>query len=246
MSPASNSKRFISNEIAITQILGLMRRTDDSAVRCEATRIFCNAIRSLARQPESLGRLCEKDIIGWISEMLRTGIKYQVLVNEAIVALALLVTFQNGESKSNVISALLRAPNGIESAAIDEELEERKSGHRIGSGPGNEEGEKEEEGEEDDQSQIPPQTALDVIVNILSPSSSTTAVEGEPVLGIQTSPEIRGNALTLLRQITSSVGDEESESDLTLQVKAKILASVKREDVHPGNAQGLEELLSHW
>ena len=99
-------------------VLDLIARTSDVRLKSEATRLLVNVIRSLysARSiaspvtPSALGGLetgiaksraraiLEKSdkMAEAISEMLRTGEKYPVLVNEAIVALTLLSTTEPG------------------------------------------------------------------------------------------------------------------------------------------------------
>lgn len=82
----------------------MISRTDDPAIKMESTRIFVNCIRTLAGgdQSSALGPFATQRVVASLTEMLRTADQYPVLVNEALVALALLVTF-GGESAGEVV-----------------------------------------------------------------------------------------------------------------------------------------------
>lgn len=102
----------------LSYILALIPRTNDVRLRSEATRLLANVIRSLYSSrsvtspitPSALGGLDlgiarakaretlehSRETVEAISEMLRTGEKYPILVNEAIVALTLLSTTESG------------------------------------------------------------------------------------------------------------------------------------------------------
>ena len=99
-------------------IVQLAGRTNDVRLKCEATRLLGNVIRSLYSSrsamspvtPSALGGLemglakgrargileRHQGTVDALAEMLRTGEKYPVLVNEAIVALTLLSTTEGG------------------------------------------------------------------------------------------------------------------------------------------------------
>jgi hypothetical protein len=99
-------------------IVQLAGRTNDVRLKCEATRLLGNVIRSLYSSrsamspvtPSALGGLemglakgrargileRNQGTVDALAEMLRTGEKYPVLVNEAIVALTLLSTTEGG------------------------------------------------------------------------------------------------------------------------------------------------------
>jgi hypothetical protein len=70
-------------------LLDLLLRTEDQALRWEATRIFVNIIRSEAKAQEVWqydSRVSEA-----LADMLRTGSKHALLVNEAVIGLTLMV-----------------------------------------------------------------------------------------------------------------------------------------------------------
>ena len=120
LSPANANANgtILSSNGPLDIVLDLIARTSDVRLKSEATRLLVNVIRSLysARSiaspvtPSALGGLemgiaksraraiLEKSdkTAEAISEMLRTGEKYPVLVNEAIVALTLLSTTEPG------------------------------------------------------------------------------------------------------------------------------------------------------
>ena len=97
---ATNSTRFIVDGHAPYQLLELFMRSDDRATKFEATRVFVNVTRSLSasRFPESFAETSEKFVAAF-TWMLVTGRQYPVLVNEAIIALALLATFGPSETR---------------------------------------------------------------------------------------------------------------------------------------------------
>ncbi len=74
----------------MNQILALMKRTDDQAIRFEGTRVFVNALRSVSggddvRRSGALEKLSEEPIVTAFIDMLAKGEEYPVLANEAIV-----------------------------------------------------------------------------------------------------------------------------------------------------------------
>lgn len=93
-------------DTVVDEIISLVQRTDDVAMRCEGTRVCVNAIRTLcsaagqpggsARTADALKRLGSEDVVEALSQLVRTGGKYPILVNEGVVSLALLVAFGDG------------------------------------------------------------------------------------------------------------------------------------------------------
>jgi len=96
---AENAARFVNNEDAVAQLLALINRTTDQAIEFEGTRIFVNAIKSLASHNtldidrSCLIRLADPMIISCLSKMVKKAEKYPILVNDAIIGLTLLATF---------------------------------------------------------------------------------------------------------------------------------------------------------
>lgn len=115
---SSTSSASDSDATPLNGIVALASRTSDVRLKCESTRLLGNIIRSLysARSlaspitPSALNGLetglakaqarqileKHKGTADALAEMLRTGEKYPVLVNEAIVALTLLCTTEQG------------------------------------------------------------------------------------------------------------------------------------------------------
>lgn len=85
-------------------------------MRCEGTRVFVNAIRALcsaAGQPggstktaDALRRLGQDDVVAALCQLVRTGGKYPILVNEGVVSLALLIAFCEEPTAQRVAEAL--------------------------------------------------------------------------------------------------------------------------------------------
>ncbi|ORX40511.1 armadillo-type protein [Kockovaella imperatae] len=97
----ANAKRFLGTDQ--TSLLALMTRTDDQALRFEATRIYVNVIRSLSQQGE-VAKVNDQ-VIGYLSEMIRLGHQLPVLINEGIIALTLISTFT--PAKASLVAAVL-------------------------------------------------------------------------------------------------------------------------------------------
>lgn len=85
------------------QLLKLFSRSDDQAIKFEVTRVFVNIARSLSVPPHNQGEayhhLHDERIIATLTWMLRIGAEYPVLVNEAIIALALVAIVPSGSSE---------------------------------------------------------------------------------------------------------------------------------------------------
>lgn len=116
---------------SLSGILSLISRTNDVRLQCEATRLLINIVRSLYSSrsitspvtPSALGGLemglakgkarsiieGSEGVVDAISEIVRTGEKYPILVNESIVALTLLSTTENGGELASSIAILWSA-----------------------------------------------------------------------------------------------------------------------------------------
>lgn len=88
---------------ALDYVVELVGRIDDVRLRSEATRVVVNCVRTLLAAPvNALGeesrpqadaarqRLAEPDTVGTIAGLVRTSRRHPMLVNEGVVALALL------------------------------------------------------------------------------------------------------------------------------------------------------------
>ncbi len=140
---ARNSSVLINNAEAMNQLLSLISRTDDSAITFEVTRLFVNIARSLAScalpdRQEAFIRISNDTIISALVDMLRKGRQYPVVVNESIIALALLSTFgPRGTGRSDGIvtlisvSSILRDLQFLPSASASEETPSNRSGLEI-------------------------------------------------------------------------------------------------------------------
>lgn len=118
LQPSGTSQNGDSLSSPLSTILSLISRTNDVRLQCEATRLLVNIVRSLYSSrsvtspvtPAALGGLemgiaktkarnvieNSEGVVDAISEIVRTGEKYPMLVNEAIVALTLLSTTESG------------------------------------------------------------------------------------------------------------------------------------------------------
>ena len=112
---AANSRRFIKIQAGVDAVYGLMARTDDQAIRFEATRIFVNVIRSFAKDSVPLDALANERTVGYLCELVRLGGDKPILVNEGLIALNLLATFTRDGSVI-VVEKLLAAEEGSQSA----------------------------------------------------------------------------------------------------------------------------------
>jgi len=81
---AEAADNFLSDDTGVTQLLDLIKRTDDPPLRWEGTRVFANALRSLKGTYSPNQR-----IIDALVDLLRTGSQHPALIHEAVVALIL-------------------------------------------------------------------------------------------------------------------------------------------------------------
>ncbi|BGP16884.1 hypothetical protein JCM10213v2_004892 [Rhodosporidiobolus nylandii] len=125
--PASSSSSTAVDSLPLSHVLSLTSRTDDTRLRSEATRILVNVVRSLwssrpGVQPEEVdeeellrrqGRevLLQhgQEVVKALSELIRLSEKYPMLINEGIVALALLAG--SGERGASLVLAALTRPS---------------------------------------------------------------------------------------------------------------------------------------
>ncbi|KAK4689598.1 hypothetical protein P7C73_g498, partial [Tremellales sp. Uapishka_1] len=180
----STSESFMTNQIAISELLGLIKRTDDAALQAEGIRIFVNCIRSVSSSSspdrQSMVRLCNEDIVTLFAELLRSGGKYPVLVNEAVVSLALAANSGEGSCRETVLRCLLK-PNTAISETETETDAEPSYPHTV-----------------------PPTSAMKVIVYLLAP---TDTAPDAPKIG----REIQENVVTLVRLLAASRVPEADE-----------------------------------
>lgn len=132
---ANGASGNISTSPSLNEVLSLISRTNDVRLQCEATRLLINIVRSLYSSrsitspvtPSALGGLemglakakarsvieNSKEVVEAISEIVRTGEKYPMLVNEGIVALTLLSTTERGgeTERRHVLVQLLTRRN---------------------------------------------------------------------------------------------------------------------------------------
>lgn len=99
-----NAVKVARHAFVIDQISDLSQRTDDPAIRFEASRVFVNCIRSIssdAAERDALSRFEEPIITSALLDMFKDSGPYPVLANESIIALALLVTFGSTETSKS-------------------------------------------------------------------------------------------------------------------------------------------------
>ncbi|KAL7420827.1 hypothetical protein Q5752_004780 [Cryptotrichosporon argae] len=107
-SSPDNAMRFIGSASAVAQIRALIKRTDDPAIRFEATRVLVNAARSAAASPTAAAAwatLTQDWVLDALCGLIRAGKEHVVLVGEGVAALALLATF--GKAKQRVADELV-------------------------------------------------------------------------------------------------------------------------------------------
>ncbi|KAI0046104.1 hypothetical protein FA95DRAFT_1671580 [Auriscalpium vulgare] len=97
----------------LDQILALVNRSDTVAVKSEGTRVFVNVIRTLwsSATPESKQRtqameaICKVQVTLALAQLIGRSKRYAVLVNEGIVALALLSLHPGGGTCTPLLTA---------------------------------------------------------------------------------------------------------------------------------------------
>ncbi|BGP56128.1 hypothetical protein JCM8202_005895 [Rhodotorula sphaerocarpa] len=107
---------------ALDYVVELVGRIDDVRLRSEATRVVVNCVRTLLAAPvNALGeesrpqadaarqRLAEPDTVGTIAGLVRTSRRHPMLVNEGVVALALLAA-GDATASSTVLDSLVATP----------------------------------------------------------------------------------------------------------------------------------------
>ena len=86
----------MNNPDWVQQLINLMDRTDDPAMRTEATRVFVNVVRTLSKV-QALP-IINAEIITRIAAMLHNS-DHPLLINEAVIALTLIASV-GGQGKS--------------------------------------------------------------------------------------------------------------------------------------------------
>lgn len=192
--PAPNAVRFLSAPNGIEPLLALLKRTDDPAIALEGDRVLAAATRSLsdssalagadkavvAEAESARAKLTAPEIVGALNRFLISGAKYPVLLNEALVALALQAALGD---KTEVASALL-AKHHVKGASKDvHERFEELDGSAIEAAEG------QVDVEVGDKNTT---RGVDVVAAVIAPT------EAGP------SGEIQANAVTLVAQLGSS------------------------------------------
>jgi hypothetical protein len=108
-----NAVRLLEAKDAVGQILDLITRTEDPAIRFEATRVFVNALRSLANtrgaKQDAIHSLSTQPIVNALCNMLAQSRQYPLLTNEAVISLALLATFGPPDTCSKICTGLVNS-----------------------------------------------------------------------------------------------------------------------------------------
>jgi hypothetical protein len=100
-----NSSEFLRHPEALDQVLALIKRTDDPNIGYEATRIFINVVKSVSKAKNESSadpaRLCQRDVITCLVDLLRRTWKWPILINDSIISLTLLtISGPEGTGKS--------------------------------------------------------------------------------------------------------------------------------------------------
>ena len=108
---AKNSSEFLRHPDALDQVLALIKRTDDPNIAYEATRIFISVIKSVSKTKSESSvdpaRLCQRDVITCLVDLLRKTWKWPILVNDSIISLTLL-TISGPEGTGKSLSYLMK------------------------------------------------------------------------------------------------------------------------------------------
>lgn len=98
----------------IDLVVGIAPRVDDLRLRSESARVLVNAVRTLfgpathsstTTAPEDAvgaaqNRLSRTDVVGMVAELVRNSSQHPMLVNESMVALALLASRNSSTGKA--------------------------------------------------------------------------------------------------------------------------------------------------
>ena len=104
-----NSSEVLRHPGALDQIIALIKRTDDPNIGYEATRIFISVIKSVSKTKSESSvdpaRLCQRDVITCLVDLLRRTWKWPILINDSIISLTLLaISGPEGTGESLPIS----------------------------------------------------------------------------------------------------------------------------------------------
>ncbi|WOO81873.1 uncharacterized protein LOC62_04G005388 [Vanrija pseudolonga] len=195
---APNAVRFFAAPNGLDPLLALLKRTDDPAIALEGDRVLAASTRSLSDSSALAGadkavtaaveparaKLTSPEIVGALNRFLISGAKYPVLLNEAVVALALQAAIGD---KAEVASALL-AKHHVKGASKDvHERFEELDGSAIEAAEG------QVDVEVGDKNTT---RGVDVVAAVIAPA------EAGP------SGEIQANAVTLVAHLGSSEVNE--------------------------------------
>ena len=93
-----------SEESALEQIMGLVRRADTVTVKSEGTRVLANAIKTLSagflptdrRRRVAVEAIATAENANALAALIGRSKKYPMLINEAVVALSFLTGQERG------------------------------------------------------------------------------------------------------------------------------------------------------
>lgn len=96
-----NAASFLAHESALESLLGLASRTDDIRLKSESTRVLVQLVRSLwmtgdPAHTEIRQQLLQQESLLALVDMIKSSSKWPILVNEAVVSLALLGSASDG------------------------------------------------------------------------------------------------------------------------------------------------------
>lgn len=183
-STADNAARFAKTK-GPSELLALLNRTSDPALALEATRVFVNAIRSLARSSNpALSAYTCPEALAAVAGLLSAP--YPVLLNEGLVALSL----ASLSEKAGVEDALMK-PSRVQTGPAQPKVQEL-----------NDDGSPKEQGSEDKGAKRVPleqtqqQRPVDKLARVLVPAPDQSDKYG---------PEIQANAATLVKSVGGEV-----------------------------------------
>lgn len=96
LSSLTNCLAFLNNPKALERLLGIISRSDEVRLKSEGSRILVNLIHMLwsqsASEAEKQKLSQNSEVFVALSEMIRSSAKYPILVNQGVIALAILAT----------------------------------------------------------------------------------------------------------------------------------------------------------
>ncbi|KAL1412362.1 hypothetical protein Q8F55_000106 [Vanrija albida] len=190
-----NAVRFFAAPNGLEPLLTLLKRTDDPAIALEGDRVLAAATRSLsdasaldgadkaviAAADSAKAKVTTPDVVGALSRFLISGAKYPVLLNEALVALALQAVYGDKTEVANALLAKHKVKG--ESKDVHDRFEEIDGDGAVEAAEG------QVDVEVGDKNTT---RGIDVVAAVIAPA------EAGP------STEIQANAVTLVAQLGSS------------------------------------------